>query len=119
MAPSDAYQELFGGVAPVNWSGSPIALGEEPQDATFDVARAGKVVRHQHLPLEDAEHDFDLVQPRGVNRQPMETDLEAQSERTIQASNCFGARVDLLSRMRWRTRIRLHQRLANSICLKT
>src|SRR5215470_13199920 len=55
MASADACHKLFGGIAPVNRAGGAITFGEERQDATFDVVRAGKVVGHQHLPLQNAE----------------------------------------------------------------
>ena len=65
----------------MNRSGGAIAFREERQDATLDMVRAGKVIRHQHLPLQHTEHDLDLVEPGGVHRQPMDADLEAQPER--------------------------------------
>jgi len=47
----------------------------------FNVVRAGEIIGHQHLPLEDAEHDLGLIKPRGVHRQPMDADLEGQAAR--------------------------------------
>src|SRR4030095_13005144 len=58
--------------------------------------RAGKVIRGEHLLLEHAKHNLDLIQPRGMDRQPMNADVEAQSERADprrQLLGCVGRPV--------------------------
>ena len=59
----------------------PVALGEEVQQATFDVARGVKVIWGQYLLLQQAKDNLNLVQPGGVHRQPMNVDGEGQAER--------------------------------------
>ena len=53
---------------------------------------AGGVIRRQHIALHFAENDFDLVQPTGPLRQPVESDLEGQLQRN-------NPRVQLLGSM--------------------
>ena len=40
----------------------------EAQQAIFDVGKRGKVIRAEHLALDDGEVDFDLVEPTGMHR---------------------------------------------------
>jgi hypothetical protein len=112
---ADFDQELLGGVGPPDRLSPAVALGEEGQDALTHVGSAVKVIGRERLPLQLAEHDLDLVEPGGIDRQPMEVDGERQVERLIQAGRRLGACVEPLSRIRCRPRIRRHQTLPKSI----
>ena len=74
----------------MNGSCRAIAFGQEGQHAMFDLRGARKVIGCQHLPLKHAKNDFDLIQPRCVHGQPMETDGEAQLERANPAGQLLG-----------------------------
>ena len=71
-------QQLLGSVRPADRLSASVALGEEAQDALADMVGTLEVVGRQGLPLQFAEHDLDLVQPGGVDRQPMEVDGKRQ-----------------------------------------
>jgi hypothetical protein len=71
-------QQLPGGARPADRLSPSVALGEEAQDALADMVGTLEVVGRQGLPLELAEHDLDLVEPGGVDRQPMEVDGKRQ-----------------------------------------
>ena len=81
MALAESCAECFRCVAPLDQACRTVALGQKGQQTTFDVARAVKVIGGKHFLLQDAKHNLDLVQPRGVDRKPMNADVEAQPER--------------------------------------
>jgi hypothetical protein len=53
---------------PVERGGDLVVVVLESVEALDDGLEAGEVVRGQHFALDDGEHDLDLVQPRGVER---------------------------------------------------
>jgi len=67
-------------VTPLDGFGMLVPLSEVRQQGCFQVVEIRKVVRRQDLPLERGEHDFDLIQPGGMDRQPMDMDGERQPE---------------------------------------
>lgn len=74
-------QECSRGIAPLNWPSGSIALSEKVKDAALHTPRSVEVIGHEHLLLELAENDLDLVQPGGMDRQPMDLDFEGEGER--------------------------------------
>ena len=78
--PPDLGQQLLTGVAPLDRLSPSVALGEVAQDALADVIGALEVIGRERLPLQLAEDDLDLVQPGGVDGQPMEVDGKWQAQ---------------------------------------
>src|SRR6516225_2658401 len=79
-------RELVTVELPIEWAR--FAIGQffvQPQ-ALFHFIRAGKVIRRQHLPLDDRKVDFDLVQPTGVNRCVHHDGLPVSLSQTLDGS---------------------------------
>ena len=87
---ADFAQELLSGVGPLDRLSPSVALGEEAENALADVVGALKVVGRQRLPLPLAEHDLDLVEPGGVDGQPMEVDGKRQAPAREPARQTLG-----------------------------
>ena len=83
------FSELGRCVAPLNGCGMPIAFSQVPEHPLCQFLSILEVRRRQHMPLESGEHQLHLVQPRGVDGQPMDAD----GEREPQTAN---PRLDLL-----------------------
>src|SRR5215467_5907261 len=60
--------ELLAGELPADRSGLTAVLGLEGEDASLQLRQAVGDRRRQHLALEDAEEDLDLIEPGGVDR---------------------------------------------------
>src|SRR6516165_12476762 len=74
----DLGEQLLTGVGPLDRLSPSVALGEEAHDALADVIDALEVVGRERLPLQLAEHDLDLIQPGGVDGQPMDVEGKGQ-----------------------------------------
>src|SRR3990172_285070 len=68
--------QLGNGVRPLNRLGSAIMVLDELQEYAFQMCHALKMIGRQDLALQDAEPDFDLIQPGSVFGQPKQLDLE-------------------------------------------
>ena len=86
------FSEFGRGVAPRNRFGVPIALSQVTQHLRFEFLAILEVPRGEDVSLESGEDQLHLIQPRGVDGQPMDVD----SEREVKAPN---PRLDLLGRM--------------------
>src|SRR6266511_1008234 len=54
---------------PLERPGEDLVVGPEGEDPGGELLERGRVGRREHLALEDAEVDLDLVEPRRVDRQ--------------------------------------------------
>jgi len=86
------FSELGRCVAPLNRRGMSIAFGQVMQHALFQFRPILEVLRGQDVSLEGGEDQLHLIQPGGIDGEPMDADSEGQSE----AAN---PRRDLLGRM--------------------
>ena len=79
------------GVAPLNRLGLQIALSEVVHHPGFQLMAIGEVTRGQDLSLERREDDLDLIQPGGVDRQPVDADLEGKLQRPNPSPDLLGS----------------------------
>ena len=79
-----------GGVTPFNRLGFQIALSEVVHHPDFQFMDIGEVTRGQHLALQRREDDLDLIQPGGIDRQPVDADLEWKFQRPDPAPDLLG-----------------------------
>src|SRR4030095_5975145 len=77
-------------VAPLDRACRSVPVSQEGQEATFNVAGPVKVMGGEHLLLQDAEDNLDLIQPRGMDRKPMNANVEAQPEGTYPRRQLLG-----------------------------
>src|SRR4030095_15171509 len=67
-------------VVPLDRACRSVPVSQEGQEATFNVAGAVKVIWGEHLLLQGAEDNLEFVTPRGMDRKPMNANVEAQPE---------------------------------------
>jgi len=79
-----------GGVAPFDWFGMEIALSKIVHDSILQILGIREVPWRENLALKRREDDLDLIQPGGIDRQPMDSYLEGKLERSNPSSNLFG-----------------------------
>jgi hypothetical protein len=63
---------LFNRVGPLEGLGGLIVVSNEALDGLLKLIKIGKMIGLQEFALEQAKSDFDLVQPGGIDRQPIE-----------------------------------------------
>jgi len=68
----------------------PVAFGQVAQHLRFEFLSILEVPRGQDVPLEGGEDQFHLIQPRGVDRQPMDADFEREPESPKPRLELFG-----------------------------
>ena len=68
---------------------APVPECDEGHDALDHLDGSGEIAVLENPPLEDAKPDFDLVDPRGVERRVDE--MEAATVATVEAAPCLGA----------------------------
>ena len=71
--------QFLDGVGPMNRLRRSVAVPNKRPNRLLQCLQAPEVIRLQELPLQDAEPDLDLVQPRGVLGQPVDLDLQRPS----------------------------------------
>src|SRR4051794_32101489 len=70
--------EGLAGISPVEGMGhGRVVVGDELSELGLELEHRGEVAAAQALPVDDAEEDLDLVQPRAVFRQVDEADAVA------------------------------------------
>ncbi len=69
---SELAFELLNRIGPLEGLGGLIVVNDEVEHGLLKLIKAGKMVRLQEFALEQAQPDFDLVQPGGIGRQPIE-----------------------------------------------
>ena len=61
---------------------------------------ARKVIGGEHVMLDFAKNDLDLIEPTGVLGEPVEADLKSQLQRREPCAQLLGAGVGPLSRIK-------------------
>ena len=68
------WMQGFAGVGPTKGMGHrDIIVGQESSQLVFEIVDAGEVAAEHDFAIDDAEHDFNLIQPRTMLRQEHET----------------------------------------------
>src|SRR5437763_8111998 len=75
---SQAWRELvlqiLNGIRPLEWLGGLVVAGNKVENGRSEFSKAGKMVRLQKFALQNAEPYFDLIEPRCIDREPVELD---------------------------------------------
>ena len=74
---SEFVFKLLDGIGPVDRFGRLVVVGDKLADRLLQVLRTDKVIGLQQFALQKTKPDFDLIEPRGIGRQPEH--LEVQS----------------------------------------
>lgn len=68
--------ELLSGVGPLDSFGALIVIGNELHERSLKGAGCRKVIELKMLALQQAEPDFELIEPGGVSRQPEHLEVQ-------------------------------------------
>lgn len=67
-----------------------VAFREVVHHPVLKLMDIGEMTRSQHFALQRRENDLDLIQPGGIDRKPMDADLEGQLQRPNPAPDLLG-----------------------------
>lgn len=79
-----------GGIAPLNGLGVHVAFREVVHDPALQFLCIDEVPWREDLALKRREDDLDLIQPGGIDWQPVDADLEGQPQRPNPATDLLG-----------------------------
>src|SRR5439155_3251421 len=64
--------QFFNRVGPLEWFGGLVVVGNEVQDGLLKLIKATEMVGLEEFALQQTEPNFDLIEPGGIGRQPIE-----------------------------------------------
>lgn len=64
--------QFFNRVGPLEWFGGLVVVGNEVQDGLLKRIKTAEMVGLEEFALQQTEPNFDLIEPRGIGRQPIE-----------------------------------------------
>src|SRR6266702_5599782 len=64
--------QFFNRVGPLEWFGGLVVVSNEVQDGLLKLIQAAEMIGLQEFALQQTEPNFDLIEPRGIGRQPIE-----------------------------------------------
>jgi len=88
---TELFEHPSRGIAPPNGLGALVAVSQVVHDRVFHLINGFEMSWAQDLPLQWGENDFDLIQPRGIFRQPVDANSVRESQTVDPCIDLFGS----------------------------
>ena len=90
--------QFFNRVGPLEWFGGLVVVGNEVQDGLLKLIKATEMVGLEEFALQQTEPNFDLIEPRGIGRQPIELHRQFSIQRRRSFLDPAGELLGCMSR---------------------